>query len=62
MRVIDTFSFEPISKEREVFRNLVSNENPIDHVATKQPHFYLVPQVRFNTPIFVNGFEDVGSS
>ena len=43
MREVNSFSFEPVSKKWEVFRDFIPNEDSIDHMAAKQAHFYFIP-------------------
>lgn len=61
MRIIYIFTFQPIYKMWEVVRDLPSIKYSVYHVATKQPHFYFISQMRVYFFVFVDTLENVRS-
>lgn len=60
MWVFYTLLTQPVYEVGEVVRDLLPDENPVDHVAAEQTHFYFVTHVQVDLLVFVDGFEDVG--
>ena len=54
MRVVNLFGFEPFDVKREVVRNLLAVEYPVNHVATEQTHFNFISGVGVDFSILVD--------
>jgi hypothetical protein len=61
VRVFYLLPLDPFNEERKMIRNLLTIENTVYHVTTKQTHFYLVTSVRINSSVLMDRFENVGS-
>lgn len=59
MRVLYLLSLQPLDEKREVVRNLLSVEDSVYHVTTKQTHLYLVTSVRVDLTVLVNRLKNV---
>lgn len=60
MLICNVFLLQPLTEVREVVLNFSPDENPIDHVATKQTHFYLISQVGIHISVLGDHLKDVG--
>lgn len=54
VRVVNLTGLQPLDIKREVIGNFLPVEDPVDHVATKKPHLYLIPRVRVDLVVLVN--------
>lgn len=59
MVVVDSLSLEPLGKEWEILVHFFPVEYPVYHVATEQPHLYLVPHVAVYVLVLVDVLENV---
>jgi len=59
VRVVNLTGLQPLDIKREVIGNFLPVEDPVDHVATKKPHLYLIPRVRVDLVVLVNRLEYV---
>ena len=61
MWIVNIFSFQPVHEIWEIFRNFISYEDSVYHMAAEQSHFYFVSQMGFNASILMNCFKDMRS-
>ena len=61
MLILDPLVLQPVYEMWEVVRDFLADEDPVDHVAAKQPHFYLVPQVQIDLLVLMDALENVRS-
>lgn len=54
--------FKPLWEKWKMIQNFLSVENSVNHMATKQSHFYLVSQMGINFLIFMNWLENIWCS
>lgn len=59
MGIIYFLPLQPVDKIWEIFRNVGSLENSIDHMTAKQPHFYFILQMWVNFSIVLDHFKNV---
>jgi hypothetical protein len=57
--IFDSFFLKPFYEKWKIVDNLFSVKYPVYHMATKQPHFNLITNMRIYALIFVNVFEYV---
>ena len=62
VRVFDVLVLEPFDEEREVVRDFLAVEDPVDHMAAEKPHLDLVPSVEVDLTVLVDCLENVRSS
>lgn len=62
IRVADLSGIEPFQKEGEVVADFFPVENSVDHMAAKQPKFDFIPCMWMYFLVFMDRFEDMGSS
>lgn len=61
VRVLILLFLKPYNKERKMVLDLLSIENPINHMATKESHFDLVSCMAVDFLVLVDNLENVRS-
>jgi hypothetical protein len=61
MIVMNVFALQPCNEMGKVVRDLFADENPVYHMAAKQPHLYFVAEVWVDFFIFMDAFENMRS-